>query len=98
VSPLLVAFILLHTFILKLKDYIMEKTAKKLLCETMFKMFKTDALPHLDMEDFIVMWRALAEKWDCDTMDEDWEEFTEEINCIASNRENYFNEVFEKHF
>jgi hypothetical protein len=50
------------------------------------------------MEDFIVMWRALAEKWDCDTMDEDWEEFTEEINCIASNRENYFIEVFEKHF
>jgi hypothetical protein len=50
------------------------------------------------MEDFIVMWRALAEKWDCDTMDDDWAEFTEEINCIASNRENYFNEIFEKHF
>jgi hypothetical protein len=74
------------------------KTAKTLLCKTMFKMFKDDYLPHLDMEDYIVMWRALAEKWDCDTMDEDWEEFTEEINCVASNRENYFNEIFEKHF
>ena len=75
----------------------MEKTAKKLLCETMFKMFKTDTLPHLDMEDFIVMWKSLAEKWDCD-ITTDWEEFTEEINCVASNREKYFNEIFEKHF
>jgi hypothetical protein len=50
------------------------------------------------MEDFIVMWRALAEKWDCDTMDDDWEEFTEEINSVASNREQIFNEVFDKHF
>ena len=41
----------------------MEKTAKKLLCETFFKMFKSESLPNLDMEDFIAMWQALADKW-----------------------------------
>ena len=76
----------------------MEKTAKKLLCETMFKMFKTECLPNLDMEDFITMWKALADRWGIIKTDEEWEEFAEEINCIASNRGNYFNEIFEKHF
>jgi hypothetical protein len=95
---LLVAFILPLIYFLKLKDYTMEKTAKTLLCETMFKMFKTDFLPNLDMEDFIVMWKALAEKWDCDITTDGWEEFTEEVNCVASNREKYFTEIFEKHF
>ena len=69
-----------------------------MLRETMYKMFKDNYLPNLDMEDFIVMWRALAEQWNCDTMDDDWEEFTEEINCVASNREQIFNEIFDKHF
>ncbi len=73
-------------------------THKEMLRATMFKMFKDNYLPNLDMEDFIVMWRALAEQWNCDTMDDDWEEFTEEINSVASNREQYFNEVFDKHF
>jgi len=73
-------------------------THKEMLRTTMYKMFKDNYLPNLDMEDFIVMWRALAEQWDCDTMDDDWEEFTEEINSVASNREQYFNEVFDKHF
>jgi hypothetical protein len=98
VSRLLVAFTLLHTFILKLKDYAMEKTVKKLLCETFFKMFKTEALPNLDMEDFIAMWQALADKWGVIKSDKEWDEFAEEINCVASNRENYFNEIFDKHF
>jgi hypothetical protein len=74
------------------------KTAKNLLCETMFKMFKNDALPNLDMEDFLAMWQTLANRWGIIKLDEDWDEFAEEINCIASNRENYFNEIFEKHF
>jgi hypothetical protein len=76
----------------------MEKTAKKLLCETMFKMFKDDYLPNLDMEDYIVMWQSLADQWNIYISDAQWEEFTEEINCVATNRENYFNEIFEKHF
>jgi hypothetical protein len=76
----------------------MEKTAKKLLCQTFYMMFKSDALPSLDMDDFIVMWQALADKWEVYISDNQWEEFTEEINCVASNRENYFNEIFEKHF
>ena len=73
-------------------------THKEMLRTTMYKMFKDNYLPNLDMEDFIVMWRALAEQWNCDTMDDDWEEFTEEINCVASNREQIFNEIFDKHF
>jgi hypothetical protein len=73
-------------------------THKEMLRETMYKMFKDNYLPNLDMEDFIVMWRALAEQWNCDTMDDDWEEFIEEINSVASNREQYFNEIFDKHF
>ena len=73
-------------------------THKEMLRETMYKMFKDNYLPNLDMEDFIVMWRALAEQWNCDTMDDDWEEFTEEINCVASNREQIFTEIFDKHF
>ena len=73
-------------------------THKEMLRTTMYKMFKDNYLPNLDMEDFIVMWRALAEHWNCDTMDDDWEEFTEEINCVASNREQIFNEIFDKHF
>jgi hypothetical protein len=98
VSPLLVVYILLLTFILKLKDYIMEKTTEKMLCETMFKMFKDDYLPNLDMEDYITMWQSLADKWGIIRTDSEWDEFAEEINCVASNRENYFNEIFEKHF
>ena len=74
------------------------KTAKTILCETMFKMFKDDNLPHLDMEDFIVMWQSLADQWNIYISDAQWEEFTEEINSVATNRENYFNEIFEKHF
>jgi hypothetical protein len=74
------------------------KTAKKLLCETMYKMFKDDYLPHLDMEDYIVMWQSLADQWNIYISDAQWEEFTEEINSVATNRENYFNEIFEKHF
>ena len=78
----------------------MDKKLSKhqMLRETMYKMFKDNYLPNLDMEDFIVMWRALAEQWNCDTMDDDWEEFTEEINCVASNRVQIFNEIFDKHF
>jgi hypothetical protein len=91
-------FILLHTFILKLKDYTMEKTAEKLLCETFYKMFKSESLPNLDMEDFIAMWQALADKWGIIRTDSEWDEFAEEINCVASNREIYFNEIFDKHF
>jgi hypothetical protein len=91
-------FILLHTFILKLKDYTMGKTTKILLCETFFKMFKSESLPNLDMEDFIAMWQALADKWGVNKTDKEWDEFAEEINCVASNRENYFNEIFDKHF
>jgi len=73
-------------------------TAKEMLCQTMYEMFKDDHLPYLDMEDFIVMWQALSDKWNIRIDDDQWEEFTEEVNSVASNRENYFNEIFDKHF
>ena len=73
-------------------------TPKEMLCETMYVMFKDNHLKYLDMEDFIVMWQTLAKKWDCDTMDDDWEEFAEEINSVASNKRYIFNEIFENHF
>jgi hypothetical protein len=76
----------------------MEKTAKKFLCETMYKMFKDDNLPHLDMEDFIVMWQSLSDKWNIHILDEQWEEFAEEINSMASNKQSVFNSVFDKYF
>jgi hypothetical protein len=75
-----------------------EINTKKLLCEVMFKMFKTETLPNLDMDDFIAMWQTLADKWGINKSDEEWSDFAEEINCIASNRQNYFNEIFDKHF
>jgi hypothetical protein len=44
------------------------------------------------------MWQSLADKWGIIKLDKEWDEFAEEINSVASNRQNYFNEIFEKHF
>jgi hypothetical protein len=73
-------------------------TKKEMLRDTMFRMFKGDTIPFADMDDFIEMWRALADKWEIYLPDEEWEQFTEEINSEASNRQNVFNEIFDKHF
>jgi len=50
------------------------------------------------MEDFMVMWQSVADKWDVYITDDQWEEFIEEINCVASNRQAIFNEIFDKYF
>lgn len=73
-------------------------TAKEMLCQTMYVMFKDNHLPYLDMEDFIAMWQALAEQWNIYIDDEQWEEFTEEINSVASNRLGVFEPIFNKYF
>jgi hypothetical protein len=73
-------------------------TKHDMLRETMYVMFKDNHLPYLDMEDFLIMWQSLAEQWDIRIDDEQWEEFAEEINSMASNRQNIFNEVFDKYF
>lgn len=73
-------------------------TPKQMLCETMYVMFKDNHLPYLGMEDFIVMWQSLADYWNVYITDGQWEDFAEEINCVASNRHNIFTEIFEKHF
>lgn len=69
-----------------------------MLRETMYKMFKNDTLPYLDMEDFIVMWQALADKWNIYIIDDNWEDFAEEVNSNASDRESVFNNIFDNYF
>lgn len=69
-----------------------------MLRDTMYRMFKNETLPYLDMEDFIVMWQALADKWDIHILDDNWEDFAEEINSNASNRESVFNNIFDNYF
>jgi hypothetical protein len=61
-------------------------------------MFKSGTLPYLDMEDFIVMWQSLAERWDIYIDDDQWEEFTEEVNSLATNKYSVFEPIFDKYF
>jgi hypothetical protein len=72
--------------------------AREMLCQTMYAMFKDDYLPYLDMEDFLIMWQSLAYQWKINIEDDQWEEFAEEINSMASNRQSVFNSVFDKYF
>jgi hypothetical protein len=72
--------------------------AREMLCQTMYAMFKDDYLPYLDMEDFLTMWQSLAYQWKINIEDDEWEEFAEEINSMASNRQSVFNSVFDKYF
>ena len=69
-----------------------------MLRDTMYRMFKNNALPYLDMEDFIVMWQALADKWNIYIIDDNWDDFAEEVNSNASTRESVFNKIFDKYF
>jgi hypothetical protein len=73
-------------------------TKKEMLRDNMYRMFKGDAIPYADMEDFVAMWQALADKWGIYLNDEEWDQFSEEINSEASNRQNIFNQIFDKHF
>jgi len=73
-------------------------TKQDMLRETMYVMFKDNHLPYLDMEDFLIMWQSLADQWNIRIEDDQWEEFIEEVNSVASNRQNVFNEIFDKYF
>jgi ABC-type multidrug transport system ATPase subunit len=73
-------------------------TKHQMLRETMYVMFKDNHLPYLDMEDFLIMWQSLADQWNIRIDDDKWEEFIEEVNSVASNRQNVFNEIFDKYF
>jgi len=75
-----------------------EVTKTIMLRDTMYHMFKNDTLPYLDMEDFILMWETLADSWNVRIIDDNWEDFAEEINSQASNRQPVFNEIFDKYF
>ena len=69
-----------------------------MLRDTMYRMFKDDAIPFADMDDFIAMWQALADKWEIHISDDQWDQFADEVNSEASNRQNVFNEIFDTHF
>jgi hypothetical protein len=73
------------------------KSKHQMLRDTMYVMFKNNLL-YLDMEDYIVMWEALATKWNIRIDDDLWEEFAEEINSEASTRQSVFNTIFDKYF
>ena len=73
-------------------------TKQAMLCDTMYRMFKGNSLPYADMEDLIVMWQSLADHWQIYISDSEWEEFTEEINSVASNKFSVFEPIFEKYF
>jgi hypothetical protein len=72
-------------------------TKKEMLRDTMYRMFKDDAIPFADMDDFIAMWQALADKWEIQISDDQWDQFADEVNSEASNRQNVFNEIFDTH-
>ena len=73
-------------------------TKKEMLRDTMYRMFKDETIPYADMDDFVAMWQALADKWGIYLNDEEWDQFAEEINSEASNKQNIFNQIFDKHF
>lgn len=73
-------------------------TPTQMLCSTMYVMFKDNHFPYLDMQDLIIMWQALADKWGIYLDDDQWEEFTEEINSVAANRITVFEPIFDKYF
>ena len=50
-----------------------EITKTRMLRDTMYRMFKNDTLPYLDMEDFIIMWETLADSWNVRMIDNNWE-------------------------
>ena len=67
------------------------------LRDTMYSMFREEALPELDMEDFIVMWESIMDKWDIKKPDS-WELFLDELNCLKSDDYRWFNNLFNTHF
>ena len=69
---------------------------REMLCETMYKMYKDDYLQYLDMEDYIVMWQSLCDRWEIRIDDNQWKEFAEEVNSMASDKQSVFKLVFEK--
>lgn len=69
-----------------------------LLRNVMYTMFKTGNLPDIDMEDFEVMWKALIDRWNIKISDEMWENFIDEVNCTASDNEEWFTKTFNNYF
>jgi len=67
------------------------------LKDTMSDMFLDGNFIFLELDDYQVMWEALMLKWEIEKP-ENWEEFLDEINCLASNKYEWFTETFIKYF
>lgn len=74
------------------------ETKLELFKNVMYYMFKEDALPELNFDDFSHMWLALMEKWEIKMEEEKWERFLDEINCKKSDDFIWFNETFNDYF
>jgi hypothetical protein len=56
-------------------------------------------MPELEMEDFKIMWQALAHKWEIYIPEEKWNDFLQQINN-SEVYQNYINftEIFNNYF
>lgn len=67
----------------------------------MFEMYKDGTIPELDMDDYKQMWEALITYWNLGEVffkEDNWEKFIDEINCIASNKYDWFSNKFDEFF
>lgn len=68
----------------------------------MFEMYKDGNLPDLDMDDYKEMWEALIRHWNLSetffNKTGDWEKFIDDINCMASNKYDWFSNKFDEFF
>lgn len=67
------------------------------LKDIMYDMFKDGRISTMEMKDYEIMWEALMASWKIQTP-EKWEEFIEEINCLMSNKYDWFSMTFDKYF
>lgn len=74
------------------------KERYELLCQVMYEMYRTGNLPNLDMEDFMVMWKALMDHWGIKMSNDIWEMFIEDVNCLKSDDKEWFTKLFNQYF
>jgi len=72
-------------------------TNREKLRKSMYYIYNMDFLP-LDTEEYMCMFRALAEELQTPQNPWDWDNFAEEINCLKASDEKWFTEVFDKYF
>lgn len=78
----------------------MAKDKKKLeqLLDIMYNMFSYNTIPHLQIEDFKIMWEVLLEKYGIKIAKTKWEEFILSLQAKNSNKYSTFKKLFTKYF